>query len=376
MNDTNAPVVGFLEFARRQITGDLYPRTLWGPMFCAIGASITAFAGGYYETHRPLLGGVLLTFALLAILRWAHRPPGPTADLPHCERWSRNHWWMLAITSVVWCVFLVAVGRIEQRATMPMFVAALVTIAFTTASVESLAIDRWRALFVISLQELPASTLFLWEEAELRALAAVMLAFWVYQALHLWRRAREYQTQLLAVHSLRVSRAEVARLSRTDALTGVANRRAYESSLATLWNHFARSEGTLSLLVLDLDHFKRINDEFGHAAGDACLKSVASLLAARFQRSLETVARIGGEEFAVLLPGITIESALKRAEIVGVELAQLRTEYEGKKISMTVSIGVGAAHWGLDSNPTNFFARVDAACYAAKAQGRNRVVRA
>jgi diguanylate cyclase (GGDEF)-like protein len=283
---------------------------------------------------------------------------------------------MLAATSFVWCIFFAAVGRIEQHATMPMFVAALVTIAFTTASVESLAIDRWRALRVISLQELPASLLFLVEQADLRGMAAVMLAFWVYQALHLWRRGAEYQAQLVAVHSLRISRAEVARLSQTDALTGVANRRAYESSLSTLWNHFARTEGVLSLLVLDLDHFKRVNDEHGHAAGDACLRSVASLLAGRFKRSLETVARIGGEEFAVVLPGISIEAALERAKLVCAELAQLRIEYEGRAFSITASIGVGAAHWQSDRNPEGFFARIDAACYAAKARGRNRVIQA
>ncbi len=109
---------------------------------------------------------------------------------------------------------------------------------------------------------------------------------------------------------------ELRRLSTTDPLTGIANRRAFEDALDQEWRRMMRHQTALSLLLIDVDYFKRFNDTYGHVAGDQCLRTVAQALARRARRAGEVVARYGGEEFAVLLPHIDIETARRLAELI------------------------------------------------------------
>ena len=202
----------------------------------------------------------------------------------------------------------------------------------------------------------------------------VMLAYWLYQSLHIHRRSLEYKSQVEVEHTLLASRAEIDRLSRQDALTELANRREYERAFQQHWNHAKRSSSDLGLLVLDLDYFKRINDRYGHLAGDACLRHVAQLLKTRFRRDTDTVARIGGEEFAVVLPGNNAVDVLRVAQAVCNELSASPLVFDGHSIGISASIGAGAMQWAGDASAEASFGRIDAACYAAKRLGRNQVV--
>ena len=129
-------------------------------------------------------------------------------------------------------------------------------------------------------------------------------------------------------------------------------------------------------MVVDLDHFKRINDTYGHLAGDACLRQVARLMEERFKRASDMVARIGGEEFAVLLPDTSAEEAMQLAQTLCHTLAGSPVRWDEHHIPVTASIGVDCMRWDLDLTPQASFSRIDSACYTAKAKGRNRVVQA
>lgn len=157
--------------------------------------------------------------------------------------------------------------------------------------------------------------------------------------------------------------------SSTDPLTGLLNRRSFDRRFALTFQQALQEALPLSVLLLDLDHFKQVNDEYGHETGDRALVRFASLLQAQ-SRVGDLVARVGGEEFAVVLAGATVEQAQERAE----QFAQtLRADRAIDDVLLTVSIGVSALERG-DDTPTRLLQRADAAVYRAKREGRDRVV--
>jgi diguanylate cyclase (GGDEF)-like protein len=161
--------------------------------------------------------------------------------------------------------------------------------------------------------------------------------------------------------------------SREDSLTGVANRRHFDERLAAEIARAVRYGHPLALLLVDLDHFKRINDSAGHAAGDAVLRLAARTMAAN-ARANDFVARIGGEEFAVLLPEQDAAGAHAAAEHVRRSLSELDTAAIAPQLRVTASIGVAMLAEGEGRDA--LLRRADAALYAAKNAGRDRVVAA
>jgi diguanylate cyclase (GGDEF)-like protein len=164
------------------------------------------------------------------------------------------------------------------------------------------------------------------------------------------------------------------RLASTDALTGAVNRRAFLERGSAELARAARSQRPTTLLALDLDHFKSVNDRYGHPGGDAVLKALVAMLK-RETRVSDIVARLGGEEFAVLLPETSLEAALPVAERIRSALEALRILYGGMAISVTASIGVAQSTARIGDLEA-LVAAADAALYAAKIGGRNRVARA
>lgn len=161
-----------------------------------------------------------------------------------------------------------------------------------------------------------------------------------------------------------------------DGLTGLPNRRAFDDALERAVAREDRQGGHFALLLLDIDRFKKLNDTYGHPAGDAALRSTASLLLGNhLVRKADFAARFGGEEFAVLCASTDAAGALHLAEKVRAEIEGSRLVFEGARLSVTVSIGV--AVWPQDGRePGALVAAADRALYAAKEGGRNRVVAA
>jgi len=161
-------------------------------------------------------------------------------------------------------------------------------------------------------------------------------------------------------------------LSHRDTLTGLLNRRALYPLLLREAHRLRRGGEGYALLMIDIDHFKRVNDNHGHAAGDAALVSIAQILRG-VGRELDQVARLGGEEFCLLLPGTDRDGALHLGQRVRDAVAQ--AAWHGLQHPLTVSVGVAAA-LDADEAPDSVMARADAALYRAKAEGRDRVVMA
>jgi len=169
-------------------------------------------------------------------------------------------------------------------------------------------------------------------------------------------------------------------LALTDGLTGLSNRRGFDLAFNREWKRTLREQSEMSLLLIDLDHFKQFNDEHGHQAGDDCLRTVAAALSACVHRATDTIARYGGEEIAIVLPSTTAAGARDMAECVRARVHELRIPHEGNPEGdgfVSVSVGVGSVvpedGAPVAGTSADLFVCADAALYEAKRKGRNRV---
>ncbi len=169
--------------------------------------------------------------------------------------------------------------------------------------------------------------------------------------------------------------AQLEQMLQTDVLTGLANRRAFEQTLAAEWRRAQREQTAISLLMVDIDWFKGFNDRYGHPAGDGCLRSVGAALAGQAYRPADLPARIGGEEFGIILPVTEEAGAVQVAERLRASVASLGLRHEGSS-SGTVTISIGTATirpYSLNCEASELMDAADHALYQAKALGRNAV---
>ncbi|MEZ5427326.1 MAG: diguanylate cyclase [Pyrinomonadaceae bacterium] len=174
---------------------------------------------------------------------------------------------------------------------------------------------------------------------------------------------------------LKKANEELQHLANSDGLTGVGNRRRFEEFLADEWNRAVRSKSEISLILIDIDHFKPFNDTYGHQAGDDCLKRVAAALKNIIKRPADLIARFGGEEFAVVLGGTGRDGARKIAEQAMTNVAELNIPHRGSGTSdrVTISIGVATTLAKMEMTEADLIKAADKALYRAKEDGRNRI---
>lgn len=181
------------------------------------------------------------------------------------------------------------------------------------------------------------------------------------------------QRLTLAETSLKQHAAQIATYmseARTDALTGLPNRRAFDEDLSRRFAEWRRHNGNLSLLLIDIDHFKSVNDRFGHLAGDAMLRQVSDVLRATLRES-DIVCRFGGEEFAVVLPQSDAFEGCQAARRAREAIEKQVFSYDELALRITISCGVAQA--GENDSPSTMLKRTDQALYASKHAGRNCV---
>ena len=194
------------------------------------------------------------------------------------------------------------------------------------------------------------------------------------RALH---RIESMRSKLLDVsRDLASANRELEKLSRQDGLTGIANRRYFDSYLETEVRRAARERQPLSLILADVDHFKAFNDHYGHQAGDDCLRQVASALSTAGRRPADLAARYGGEEFAIVLPGTGLDGAVDVAQALSRLIAGLAISHarSASGQSITLSQGIASLTPEKETSSEDLIHRADQALYQAKQQGRNRYV--
>jgi two-component system cell cycle response regulator len=188
-------------------------------------------------------------------------------------------------------------------------------------------------------------------------------------------RIKKLQTELKArENELRDLNDTLKKISMTDGLTGIENRRSLEDRLKDMWNHSVRLHEPLALVMCDIDKFKSVNDNYGHQAGDAVLKEFARLLKDE-AREIDRVGRYGGEEFLLILPGTVLDAAVTFAERLREKVENHTFSYEGGTLRRTMSCGVAASPHPRVKDQEALVRSADDALYVAKETGRNRVVR-
>ncbi|MDR5898181.1 diguanylate cyclase [Halomonas vilamensis] len=306
------------------------------------------------------------------------------------RRWMAR-FWQLHLAYLVGAIGLVKVGAVSLSLTFPVFdlllavtLPLMLLIAlrrFSRMGLEQRLLVLSFSLFAVLLlaDMLVAHGVIAWR---IVPLSVGTLAFSVAVAgISLWHY-RETQRQLASLNQTLEDKvfartAELDRLvnefkglSLQDALTGLSNRRHFDSLLDHEFRRAERHETWLSLLMLDLDHFKRINDTLGHDAGDAVLVEVAALLKQHF-RGADVVCRLGGEEFVALLPGVSMQDAKARANTLLETLRRHEFRYEGRLIEpMTLSCGVATYPYHA-KDPKQLLIKADEALYQAKNSGRD-----
>lgn len=174
---------------------------------------------------------------------------------------------------------------------------------------------------------------------------------------------------------LKIKTDMLEQLVSIDSLTELANRRRFDEVLEQEWRRCVRTSAPLSIIMIDVDFFKLLNDSYGHAAGDVCLKQIAQTLKSTTRRSSDTVARYGGEEFCAILPGIAHKDALQLAENMRHNVEQQQIPHPKSPLgpAVSISLGVASALPDIQALPAGLLSQADEMLYQAKTSGRNQV---
>jgi diguanylate cyclase (GGDEF)-like protein len=190
------------------------------------------------------------------------------------------------------------------------------------------------------------------------------------------QRVRRLLQQAQLYKQLEAANQALQQLANVDGLTNVANRRHFDQCINSQWLTLAQEKAALSLILCDIDYFKRYNDKYGHPAGDTCLQKVATVLKYTAQTNQNLVARYGGEEFAVIMPHTGAAAAVSIAASMQAAVRELEILHVESAVSqyVTLSLGVGTIIPSFDSSPQELITTADKALYQAKEQGRNRII--
>lgn len=317
--------------------------------------------------HRPLHvleSAMVLVLAasssVLFILRMA--PDREAVWLSHLAKAT------VLFLSLAWAIsFYVFIASGDMRVIFPLagllLFTALISLYFDARVLLTFIVPIWLSILVSAFvydQSPTALNAVLWLLlAALLESGRRMLNNWFLLALRRGQEKRDLIKQLETLASY-------------DPLTGIANRRNFQQQLDNAIHDASQTGGELAMIMVDVDHFKRFNDHYGHQAGDICLKEVANQLKSAVRKRGDSVARLGGEEFAILLPGGGSEAAHRVARRLAWRLENLAIEHAASPVDRHVTVSQGISIWKPDMSGTVFIAQADAALYQAKESGRNR----
>lgn len=354
-----------------QVVSDTYALSRVGGFLYLFGWIVIAALAGVMAFAPVQALGLGAGFLLLGLLRVWTRPPAGGGDDDANRRWLSRYAVVLPLPSALWSAAQAWVLLDPRFAPEMRIVSLVATIGYATVFANVYATVRQLAVVGVCVLFVPLLVV-LWSQPQDRALALAVTFYSLYLAGALMRSHAEYRRRLRLDEALRDQRDQFEQLSRTDPLTGLYNRRHFTAHLDQAAQRAREGGPGFTMLVLDVDHFKRVNDLHGHVVGDACLKALSDRLQRAFPAPEALLARLGGEEFGVLFQG-SAAAAQAAAEALRHDLVMRPLECEGRRFTVTVSVGVGAFDAEGHRDGDGLYRAVDMALYEAKAQGRNRV---
>jgi diguanylate cyclase (GGDEF)-like protein len=355
-----------------RVLQDLKKRSTVGIFFYILLAFIVVYSGNYYERHRLLSMFFLLSMTGICSFRLIHLMVSRKMG-DHYEILNRNIFFISVIaSSLIWGIaFALIMLQRDEHVTQILTTALMCGLC--AGGVVAFLPHRWLSIYYNISMMMPAAVSLFVNGSNIN-LATLILLFSIYLVIMTYRGNREYWNALENEYLLEVKSRELALLSNTDVLTGLYNRRFFDQALDLEWKRSGRDNAILSVIIFDIDHFKNINDTFGHQAGDEYLTNTAATLSAVFKRDYDIVARYGGEEFIMLLPGTNAEQARQLAEQARQNIEFLILYHQGKKFAATISAGIMCSVADFNTSPDYIVACADKALYKAKNAGRNMVV--
>ena len=283
------------------------------------------------------------------------------------ERWERRYWVTLMLSAGIWGIGALAVMPTDDR--LSQVLVMLFTVGMSVSAVSCYSAYRYMTLTSMGLVLLPCTLWLLFQPSPMQvgvAIAVLVFSTFVVSATRKLSDALEKAFRL----TRQMERAHniSTRAAQTDELTGLMNRRAFFERAQVLYEQCRHNRQPLCALMMDMDHFKQINDTYGHQAGDQVLRQIGGVISASF-RQADVYGRLGGEEFGVLLPNTTLETARHIAEQLVKAISNLASEpVQG----LSASLGVASTQ-AQDQDLHSLLNTADKALYRAKAQGRNQV---
>lgn len=355
----------------QRVVQDLKKRSTIGIIFYLLLSFIPVFSDDFYSRHSFLSMIFLLSNAGICLFRLIHliisRKMGE-----HHEPLNRGIFFSsVIVTALIWGLALALIMLQPDEYVTQMIMTVCVSGLCAGGVVAFIPHRRLSILFNFAM--LMPVIMVLSVNASNLPLAMMIFLYSIYMVLIANRGNQEYWDALENEHLLEIKSREMEHLSHTDGLTGLYNRRFFDDALDREWKQSGRNNSLLSVILLDIDHFKTINDHYGHQAGDDYLKITAETLASVFKRDTDIVARYGGEEFTVLLPGVDTDHAFRLAEEATRKIASLTFDHQGQTIRTTISAGVNCCVPDFNSRPDSIIMGADKAMYLAKQRGRNQV---
>lgn len=341
--------------------------------------------GGYYyviawilawflspEPRAAVWQNLLITafFGVLLGLRLLHKPP-QSSNTTALKTWIDRHWLLIILSAAGWGAANVWLQNIDGASSI---FSTLCTIAFSSVLAFNYSMQKRRSQLALLLLYVPGMFSILAHNHVPTPTLMVLFVYLSFLLLALQRCHRDYLNRLALEVKLIEQQAELKRIAHTDSLTQLGNRHLFTQLLKLSIASSRRSASPTTLVLLDIDYFKRVNDAHGHAVGDACLEAFALRMREVFRRDSDSLLRIGGEEFAVVMNDTTQEQAHKLAEQFRLSLTDTPLQAAGWVLSVTSSIGVGAFDSRCDNSAENFYKRIDDVLYKAKHCGRNRTM--
>ena len=354
-----------LDFTNRVKLGTYLHASVWVLVSTWIGLPVRE--PGFFWINSALFFGI----ATLRFLYYRQIEAAMDRNFARCKAASQV---LVMIPATHWS--LLAVWSMHGGPLHPIWMPMLFTVSgLATAGTIILSIDRTVGKWYPTVVLVPTVIAILVEPIEQKGLLAIMgiilllYTFSVTKLVHL-----DYWAAVKARSLLEQRAVSLESLCVTDALTQIPNRLHFDQRLEQAWESAIQSNLPVSILLVDLDHFKSINDTYGHAYGDECLKAAAQVLGRSMHRNTDLVARWGGEEFVVLLPGTEAAAARSIAERLLRGVSATTVSSRGHSVRLACSIGVATTCPTSTSQRSEFLQEADQALYAAKQQGRNRVV--
>ncbi len=341
-------------------------------VFTSLIVALLLFSILWGHVRNELLIGwmicIVISVAIRFLLFWEFRRRKP--DSLQILDWQLPYAVTLFISSLVWGLGVLWI--MTENELLYQVIAFIFLLGMAGGAISLYSAHRVMAIGAMLSVLLPATLwlLFQWQIPEVNlSLAAILFMGVLIRTSNVLSSALSSNFRL--AHRLAIAKQSAEQLAQTDFLTGLDNRRAFFEHGQVLSNYCERNQLALSVIMMDADHFKQINDRYGHAAGDTVLLQLAKLLKNTLRKS-DVCGRMGGEEFAILLPDTSLSEAAALADRFCQLYASTPANINGQVVTNTVSIGV--AHDGYDID--HLLHCADQALYQAKSAGRNRVVSA